>query len=68
VQIAMVVANTQVRTLRNDVGERVPREQQLHVGQSVLSQKRKLSECVPVHVPCVCVQRAMAKGNRVNIP
>ena len=44
-QILVVVANTQVRSLRTEV-EKVPREQQLHVGQSILSQKRKLLERV----------------------
>ncbi len=35
-QILVVVASIQVRTLKTDVWRRVPCEQQLHMGQSVL--------------------------------
>ena len=38
-RILVVVANTQVRSLRTEAWRKVPREQQLGVGKSVLSDK-----------------------------
>ena len=38
-QILVVVASIQVRTLKTDVWRRVPCEQQLNMGQSVLSDR-----------------------------
>jgi len=42
VRILVVVANTQVRSLRTEAWRKVPREQQLGVGKSALSDKGNL--------------------------
>ena len=66
--VLAVVANTQVRALRAESWRRVPCEQPLHMGQSILSPREvplwaAVQAC---RVQGVCTP--WSKGNQVNIP
>ena len=65
--VLAVVANTQVRALRAKLWRRVPCEQPLHMGQSIL-RPREVPLWAAVRACLVRVCASWSKGNRVNIP
>ena len=65
--VLVVVANTQGRALRAESWRRVPCEQPLHMGQSIL-RPREVPLWAAVQDCLVRLCAPWSKGNRVNIP
>ena len=66
-QILVVVASIQVGALKTDVWRRVPCEQQLNMGQSVLRDRTIPCEG-RVMLTTFDAHLVLSKGNQVNIP